>query len=219
MKLVLHNYWRSSASHRVRIGLALKGLAYDYAAVNITNKGGQQHRTDAYRAKNPMMQVPTLEVIEDDGSVHMLAQSLPILEFLDDRFPDTPLLPKDPYARAKVRMLAEIVNSGIQPLQNIATTNKVAALGGDEAAWRVEFVGNGLAAFARALGESIDKFCVGASPTIADCCLIPQLTSARRFGVPLGPGHAQLLAIEERCLAIPAFVAAAPENQPDASKA
>jgi len=218
MKLVLHNYWRSSASHRVRIALGLKGLAYDYVPVNITHKGGEQHRTDAYRAKNPMMQVPTLEVIEDDGSVHMLAQSLPILEFLDERFPDAPILPKDPYARAKVRMLAEIVNSGIQPLQNIATTNKIAALGGDEAVWRVEFVGNGLAAFARALGDSIDKFCVGGSPTIADCCLIPQLTSARRFGVPLGPGHAQLLAIEERCLAIPAFVAAAPENQPDASR-
>jgi maleylacetoacetate isomerase len=219
VKLVLHNYWRSSASHRVRIGLQLKGLAYDYVAVNITNKGGEQQRTDAYRAKNPMMQVPTLEVIEDDGSVHMLAQSLPILEFLEERFPQTAILPKDPYARAKVRTLAEIVNSGIQPLQNIATTNKVAALGGDEAAWRVEFVGNGLAAFARTLGDSIDKFCVGGSPTIADCCLIPQLASARRFGVPLGPGHAQLLAIEERCLAIPAFVAAAPENQPDASRA
>ena len=219
MKLVLHSYWRSSASHRVRIGLQLKGLAYEYVPVNITQKGGEQQRTDAYRAKNPMMQVPTLEVVEDDGSVHMLAQSLPILEFLEDRFPQTAILPKEPYARAKVRMLAEIVNSGIQPLQNIATTNKVAALGGDEAAWRVEFVGNGLAALSRALGDSIDKFCVGGFPTIADCCLIPQLTSARRFGVPLGPGHAQLLAIEERCLAIPAFVAAAPENQPDASKA
>jgi maleylpyruvate isomerase len=219
VKLVLHNYWRSSASHRVRIGLALKGLAYEYVPVNITPKGGAQHRSDAYRAKNPMMQVPTLEVIEDDGSVHMLAQSLPILEFLEERFPEPTILPKDPFARAKARMLAEICNAGIQPLQNIGTTEKVKALGGDETAWRIEFVGAGLVAFQRALGDSIDKFCVGSFPTIADCCLIPQLTSARRFGVPVGPGHAQLLAIEERCLAIPAFVAAAPENQPDASKA
>src|SRR5262249_50771604 len=216
---VLHNYWRSSASHRVRIGLALKGLAYDYVAVNITPKGGQQHRSDAYRAKNPMMQVPTLEITEDDGTVHAIAQSLPILEFLEERFPQTPILPKDPYQRAKARMLAEIVNSGIQPLQNIATAEKVKALGGDETAWRTVFVGDGLVAFGRALGDSIDKFCVGAFPTIADCCLIPQLTSARRFGVPVGAGHAQLLAIEERCMALPAFVDAAPENQPDAAKA
>jgi len=219
MKLVLHNYWRSSASHRVRIVLALKGLAYDYAPVNITPKGGEQHRSDAYRAKNPMMQVPTLEIIEDDGTVRWLAQSLPILEFLEERFPDTPILPKDPYQRAKARMLAEIVNSGIQPLQNLSTADRVKELGGDETAWRVHFVGDGLVAFARALGDSIDKFCVGTFPTVADCCLIPQLTAARRFHVPLGPGHAQLLAIEERCLALPAFTAAAPENQPDAAKA
>ena len=123
MKLKLHNYWRSSASHRVRIALALKQLAYEYVAVDIIAPGGGANKTPAYRDKNPMMQVPTLEITEDDGRVHALAQSLPILEFLDERFGGAPLLPEDPYLRARARALAEIVNSGIQPLQNTTTTS------------------------------------------------------------------------------------------------
>ena len=134
IKLVLHNYWRSSASHRVRIGLHLKGLAYDYVAVNILHK--EQH-ADAYRAKNPMAQVPTLEVTEDDGSVRAITQSLPILEYLDERFRTPPILPADPYLRARCRMLAEIVNAGIQPLQNLTTTKAVKAFGGDPDAWPI----------------------------------------------------------------------------------
>ena len=122
MKLVLHNYWRSSASHRVRIGLGLKGLAYEYVVVNIVQ--AQQH-AELYRAKNPMAQVPTLELTEDDGTVRSLSQSLPILEYLDERWPSPPILPKDPYLRARTRALAEIVNSGIQPLQNLTTTQKI----------------------------------------------------------------------------------------------
>jgi len=101
MKLALHNYWRSSASHRVRIGLGLKGLAYDYVVVNILKR--EQH-ADAYTTHNPMAQVPTLEITEDDGTVRMLAQSLPILEYLDERFPHPPLMPVDPVSRARFRL-------------------------------------------------------------------------------------------------------------------
>ena len=129
MKLVLHNYWRSSASHRVRIGLGLKGLAFEYVAINIIKR---DQFSDAYRDKNPMAQVPTLEITEDSGRVIAISQSLPILEYLDERFPGAPLLPKDPYLRARTRMLAEIINSGIQPLQNLAVTKAVKAFGGDE---------------------------------------------------------------------------------------
>jgi maleylpyruvate isomerase len=214
MKLVLHNYWRSSASHRVRIGLGLKGLAFDYVAINIVKR---DQFADAYRDKNPMAQVPTLEITEDDGRVVAIAQSLPILEYLDERFAGTPLLPKDPYLRARARMLAEIVNSGIQPLQNLAVTKAVKAFGGDEQAWPRPFIADGLAAFERSARDIAGAFSVGESPTIADCFLIPQLASARRFGVDVARFE-QLVQIEQRCLALPAFANAIPDRQPDAVK-
>ncbi len=220
MKLVLHNYWRSSASQRVRIGLGLKGLAFEYVVINITAKGGAQQKSDGYRHKNPMAQVPTLEVTEDDGTTHTLVQSLPILEFIEERFPGASLFPRDPYDRAFVRSLAEVVNSGIQPFQNLTTTDKIKAFGGDDVMWVKDFVGAGLTAFANMLAEhgKTDAFCVGDYATVADCFLIPQIASARRFGVTLGDAHAHLLAIEQRCLALPAFANAAPDRQPDAVK-
>ena len=212
MKLVLHNYWRSSASHRVRIGLALKELAYEYVVVNILHK---EHQADAYRTRNPMAQVPTLEITEDDGSVRTLTQSLPILEYLEERWPARPILPKDAYLRACTRMLAEIINAGIQPLQNMSTTKAVKAFGGDADAWPRPFIANGLAAYERGARDVAGRFSVGDTPTIADCCLVPQLASARRFGVDVA-SYPLLLAIEERCMALPAFAGAAPDRQPDA---
>lgn len=213
-ELVLHNYWRSSASHRVRIGLALKGLAYKYVAVNILHK--EQH-SDAYRSKNPMAQVPTLEIHEADGRVVSITQSLPILEYLDERFATPPLLPRDLYLRARARALAEIVNSGIQPLQNMSTTKQVTKFGGDAGTWPKGFIADGLASFEQACADVAGRFCVGDTPTVADCCLIPQLASARRFAVELAQ-HEVLLAIERNCLALSAFASAAPDAQPDAVK-
>lgn len=203
----LHNYWRSSASHRVRIALGLKGLAYEYVVVNILK--AEQHAA-GYTAKNPMGQVPTLEL--DDGT--MLVQSLPILEYLEEVYPAPPILPAEPYARARCRALAEIVNAGIQPLQNLSTTNAVKAFGGDAGAWPGRFIADGLAAYERAL-PGAGAFSCGDTPTIADCFLVPQLASARRFGVDPAK-FPRLLAIEERCLALPAFANAAPDKQPDA---
>lgn len=221
MKLVLHNYWRSSASYRVRIGLALKELAYTYQVVNIIKDGGAQH-ADAYKAKNPMAQVPTLEIIEDAGHTLVLTQSLPILEYLDERWPHQPLLPSGPgpaamLARAQTRALAELINSGIQPLQNLSTTNRVKALGGDERAWVQGFIASGLAAYEAAVETTAGRCSVGDQPTLADCCLIPQLYSARRFGVALD-AYPRLRAIEEACATYPAFAAAHPDQQPDAVK-
>jgi maleylpyruvate isomerase len=214
MKLVLHNYWRSSASHRVRIGLGLKQLPYEYVIVNIL---ASEHQVDAHRARNPMGQVPALEITEDDGGVRTIAQSLPILEYLDERFGEHPIMPKDLYLRARARELAEIINSGIQPLQNLSVTKAVKAFGGDEVAWPKNFIADGLTAFERVAATTAGRFCVGDAPSIADCCLIPQLTSARRFGVDISK-HTLLLGIEERCLAMPAFQDAAPDRQPDAVK-
>lgn len=214
MKLALHNYWRSSASHRVRIGLGLKGLAYDYVVVNILKR---EQNADTHLARNPMGQVPALEITDDDGSVRVIAQSLPILEYLEERFPQSPILPRDLYLRAKCRGLAEIVNSGIQPLQNLTTMKAVKAFGGDEMVWPKSFIADGLAAFEHAAREVAGQFCVGDAPTIADCCLVPQLASARRFGVDISTLEL-LLAIEQRCLALAAFSEAAPDRQPDAVK-
>jgi maleylpyruvate isomerase len=213
MKLVLHNYWRSSASHRVRIALGLKQIAYDYVHVGL---GGAQH-ADAYVAMNPMHQVPTLEVVEDDGTRRRLVQSMAILEYLEERWPQHPILPRDPFLRARARALAEIVNSGIQPLQNLATQNRVKEMGGDPEAWTKQFIEKGLAGYAALAAETAGTLSVGDAPTIADCCLIPQLASARRFGADIAK-HTILFQIEERCLALPAFAAAAPDNQPDAPR-
>lgn len=212
MKLVLHNYWRSSASHRVRIGLGLKGLAYDYVVVNIVKN--EQH-AESYLAMNPVAQVPTLEITEDSGKRFTLSQSLPILEYLDERWPAVPILPKDLFLRARARALAEIINSGIQPLQNLSTTKAVKKLGGDDAAWVKPWIANGLAAYARLAADTTGAFSVGDAPSIADCCLVPQLASARRFGVDYAQ-HELLARIEATCLALPAFASAMPDQQPDA---
>lgn len=219
MNLILHNYWRSSASYRVRLGLAWKDLAYEYRIVNIIKDGGAQH-TDAYRAKNPMAQVPTLEVIEDVGPPVVLTQSLPILEYLDERWPQHPLLPLGAShaamaTRAKVRALAELINAGIQPLQNLTTTRKVKALGGDDQAWVQGFIASGLAAYEAAIVDTHGRYSVGDAVTLADCCLIPQLYSARRFGVSLDP-YPRLRVIDAACADLPAFAAAHPDRQPDA---
>jgi maleylpyruvate isomerase len=214
MKIVLHNFWRSSASYRVRIGLGLKQLPYEYVAVNIV--GGAQF-ADAYREANPMAQVPTLEITEDDGAKFTLTQSLAILEYLEERWPEPALMPRGAWLRARTRTLAEIVNAGIQPHHNTTPLKRIKALGGDEASWAAPFVADGLAAFARAVAETAGAFCVGDSPTIADCCLVPQLMAARRFKVDLAP-YPQLVEIEARCTALPAFAEAAPDRQPDAVK-
>jgi maleylpyruvate isomerase len=214
VKLVLHNYWRSSASHRVRIALNVKQLPFEYVVINILKR---DQFADAYRAKNPMSQVPTLEITEDDGTVRALNQSLPILEFLDERFPAIPLMPKDPYLRARTRGLAEIINSGIQPLQNLTVTNAVKALGADAAVWSKSFIETGLAAFDAAVRETAGQFCVGDQVTIADCVLVPQMASSRRFGADI-TRYERLVEIEARCLALPAFKNAAPDQQPDAVK-
>lgn len=224
MKLRLFNYWRSSASQRVRIGLALKQLAFEYVVINIVK---QEQFNGTYRAKNPSAQVPMLEVANDDGAVHTVTQSLAILEYLDERFPDVPLLPKDPYLRARCRALSEIVNSGIQPMQNLATTHRLHELGIEAKQWVPGFIVSGLIALGTAATETAGKFLVGDAPTIADCCLVPQLGAARRFAAIVDnkladPTHQaaidRLLTIEANCLALPAFANATPDHQPDAVK-
>jgi maleylpyruvate isomerase len=202
----------------VRIGLGLKGLPYEYVAVNIVAPGGGDQHAEAYREKNPQAQVPTLE-IPGPGGPRFLAQSLPILEYLDEVHPDLPrLLPPDPFDRARARQIAEAVNAGIQPFQNLPVLAEVERLGGDRAAWARRWNERGLEALERLVAATAGRFAVGDAPSIADCCLVPQLYSARRFGVDTAP-FPSLARVEQSCAALDAFARAAPERQPDAPSA
>lgn len=212
--LQLYSYWRSSAAYRVRIGLNLKRLDYQLRPVHLLRNGGEQ-RAPAYRALNPQALVPTLV----DGEVR-LGQSLAILEYLEERFPATPLLPADACGRARVRALALLIACDVHPVNNLRVGQYLKAeLGASDAAvktWMLHWMAEGFAAMETMLAQSADtgRFCHGDVPGLADCCLIPQLYNARRFGLDLAP-YPNLVRIEGNALALPAFDAARPENQPD----
>lgn len=213
--LTLHTYHRSSAAYRVRIALALKGLPWTPAGVNLVRGGGEQHG-QAYRRLNPQGRVPLLV----DGDL-ALSQSLAIIEYLDEVHPVPALLPPDAAGRARVRSLAQLIACDIQPLQNISVTRYLARelQLGDEAvrAWQIHWISTGLAALERRLAAEpgTGRFMHGDTPTLADCCLVPQCYASRRFGVDTA-AFPTLAAIEQRCLELAAFQAAAPERQPDA---
>jgi maleylpyruvate isomerase len=211
--LTLHSYWRSSSAWRVRIGLALKGLAYRYEAVDLL-AGAQD--APAHRAVSPFGHVPVLTVQDGDRAVR-LVQSMAILHWLEERFPSPPLLPADLLARARVRALAEHVNSSIQPLQNARTLRAVRELGAGLArTWAHRFIAEGLAALERAVSDGqAGRFCHGDTPGLADCYVVPQLSNARRYEVDLAP-FPTLRRIDEACGALAAFQAAHPDRQPDA---
>jgi maleylacetoacetate isomerase len=212
--LVLHTYWRSSAAYRARIALNLKGLAYEPRFVNLVRGGGEQHGA-SYRALNPQGRVPTLE---HDGQV--ITQSLAIIEYLQELFPQPSLLPSDAVGRARVRALALIIAADVQPLQNTSVTTylkDVARLDKDAlAAWLREWITRGLTALEARLAREpqTGRFCHGDAPTIADCCLVPQVYSSRRFGVD-PDAYPTITRIARECADLPAFVAAAPEQQAD----
>ena len=209
MELTLYSYWRSSSSWRVRIALALKGLPYRYEAVALLP--GDQF-SEGHTARNPMAQIPVLEV---DGVPY--TQSLAICDLLEHLRPEPALLPADPMARAKALALAEIVNAGIQPIQNLAVLKEVVRLVGPEAKlpWGKHWIELGLRAYERELERSAGAYSVGDQVSLADVFLVPQLYNARRFGCDLA-GLPRTLEIEGRCLALPAFMAAHPDRQPDA---
>jgi len=175
--------------------------------------GEQFH--DAHRARSPLGMVPVLEVEEDGRTVH-LVQSVAILEWLDERFPDPPLLPPDLLRRAQVRALAEHVNSSIQPYQNTATLKLVRALAPErDREWARTFIALGLDGLERSTRDLAGRFSCGDAPGLADCYLVPQLYAARRFAVDLA-AYPTLRRIEEACAALAPFQAAHPDRQPDA---
>lgn len=216
-RMRLHGYWRSSAAYRVRLGLALKGLDYEYAAVDLARGDGGEQFTADYVRLNPQSRVPTLEV---DGAV--LTQSMAILEWLDDAYPEAPrLLPATPLERARVRSLALLVVADIQPLQNTAVTRLLRERHGWSppavAEWYREWIGRGLRALEQRLASEAGtgRFCHGHAPTLADVCLVPQCYASRRFGVDLA-AFPRIQAIDAACAQLEPFQRAVPERQPDA---
>lgn len=208
--MILHDYFRSGTSYRTRIALNLKGVAYIQRGVDL--RRGEQ-RSDTFLALNPQGLAPALEA---GGTV--LTQSPAILEWLEETHPDPPLLPSDPGARAQVRAMAALIGCDIHPLNNLRVLGAVRALGADSAAidaWAGRWIAAGFQALETLVARHGDGWSWGASPTLVDCYLIPQIYSARRFNAPL-KAFPRLLAVEERALIHPAFAAAHPDRQPDA---
>lgn len=211
--MILHGYWRSSASYRARIILNLKDVAYDYRPVHLLKDGGQQNASE-YFSLNPLRQVPTLELRGPEGPLY-LTQTVAIAEYLEEAHPEPALLPRGAWARAQARELVEMINSGMQPLQNLRVLRSLKALGTDARVWAREVNVRGLAAVEARLNRCAGEHAVGDEIGLVEAFLVPQLYGARRFEVDLTP-YPAVLRVEAGCLAHPAFHKAHPDQQPDA---
>ncbi|MDR3417683.1 MAG: maleylacetoacetate isomerase [Nevskia sp.] len=211
--LRLYSYWRSSSSYRVRIALNLKGAAYEIVPVHLLREGGEQHRPE-YRALNPQELVPLL--VDDDFT---LGQSLAIFQYLETRLPLPPLAPADPREVARMWSFCQAIACEIQPMQNTRVQRYLAhELGLDEArrdGWLRHWIGSGLDALEEELRRRDESpYCFGDAPGYAECCLVPQMYAAERYGAVRD--WPRLQAVVARCRQLPAFAEAAPERQPDA---
>ena len=214
-QLQLYSYWRSSAAYRVRIGLNLKGLAYETLPVHLLRGGGEQHG-ESFRRTNPQRLVPVLK-----HGDQLIRQSLAVLEYLDEAFSGYPLLPQAAHERQRVRSIALAIACDIHPLNNLRVLQYFERSWGvpqpGRDGWVRHWIEEGFAALEAMLADdpSTGRYCFGDTPGLADCCLVPQVYNARRFHIDLA-AYPTLLRIDEACQALPAFEAARPERQPDA---
>lgn len=213
----LYSYYRSSATFRVRIALALKNIQYDVVPIHLVNQGGEQ-KSDTYTAINPQQFVPTLD---DDGFV--ISQSLAIILYLDEKFPNVPLLPNDSKDKAFVHSLAQVVACDMHPLNNLRVlqylSNELSVNDEQKKTWYAHWIARGFDAFEQLLAKNHHnhtdiKFCFSDTPTLADCCLIPQVYNALRFDCDLS-AYPHIQAIYQHCMSLPAFIDAHPDNQVD----
>ena len=207
----LYNYFRSSASFRVRIALAIKGLPYEYVAVHIARG---DHKLPAYGAMAADMLVPMLE----DGDIR-LSQSMAIIEYLDETRPEPALLPKDALGRAQVRALAQSIACEIHPLNNLRVLKylvKELKVGEEpKNTWYRHWVRDGLLSFERQLSQyPPSRYCWGGTPTLADCCLVPQIFNGKRFDCDFD-GLPRTMAAFDACMQLEAFQRAQPSACPD----
>jgi maleylacetoacetate isomerase len=216
--LRLYSYWRSSAAYRVRIWLQLKQLPHEIVPVHLLRDGGEQHGAE-FHALNPQELVPVLK-----HGQRLVRQSLAILEYLEETFPDHPIMPATARDRARVRGIAQMVACDIHPLNNLRVLQFFERDWNvpqpERDAWVRRWVATGFAALESLLADnpSTGDFCEGDLPSMADCCLIPQVYNARRFGVDMA-AYPTIARIDAHCLGLPEFDAARPENQPDAPEA
>ena len=207
--LTLYSYYRSSCSYRVRIALYCKEIDFNYKAIHLLQNGGEQFRDD-FKNKNPFSQVPCLQ----DGDF-FLSQSLPIILYLEELKSSPLLLPKDQIQKARILSFCEMINSGIQPLQNLSVLKYLEKeLKSDQKKWAGYWIEKGLKSCSDFLESHAEKFCFGNTLSLADCFLIPQIYSAERFKVDIKK-FPVLAKINSHCLQIPAFQKAHPKNQPD----
>lgn len=211
----LYSYWRSSAAYRVRIALALKGLQVDLHPVHLLKDGGEQ-RQALYQAVNPAQLVPAL--VDEDLVLH---QSLAILDYLEGRYPEPALLPQDLHQAVQVRAVALDIACDIHPLNNLRVlqylTGPLQLNEQQKLHWILHWLQQGFQALEQRLSRHAGRYCFGENITWADICLIPQIYNALRFGLDMSP-YPTLQRIYLHCVELPAFVAAAPEQQPDAQK-
>jgi len=215
-EILLFDYWRSSAAYRVRIALNLKDIRYESRAINLLPGEDQQLSTE-YLLLNPQGRVPMISTAHGE-----LVQSMAILEWLDETYPDPPLLPADPWTRAQARAFALTIACDVHPLNNTSTQRQIRAQWGDDPAalqeWGQFWVRRGCEVLeAQLSSRPQSRYAFGDKPSLADICLVPQLYNARRMELDLS-GFPHLTRIDEAARAHPAFAAAAPERQPDAPK-
>ncbi len=206
--LTLYHYWRSSCSWRVRWSLHHKGIKFEDTPINLLH--GEQNNP-AYLDKNPGGYVPALEV---DGN--FFGESLAILEWLEEEYPEKPLLPKNSLDRMRVRQICQLIVSGIQPVQNLAVLRRFSSDPAEQAKWASEWIGAGLCKLESLLKSTAKTYCVGDTLTLADLCLVPQIYNAQRFKVDISTLPV-ISRINETCLKLPACDAAAPHNQKGAT--